>query len=762
MKPTQVLAVALLLLFIPVQGWAQPPTDAESRAAWTKLQRQALTETTFRQACDFIQDIGQTNLNLAYTLLAGYVPRVQKTGNQRWTHILLINWGKANESLNHFDEAEPLFRQARQNAKSNPRFYADALTYTAQLYFDWDKPDSLAHYLALGEQAARTAHDRENLSLQRSIRAASRSRLGQTGAMRADYDEAIRLATGLPNKNAIFIARYSRASDYLTNPQQQVMAFDSLLELANDSTLARSPRFYKRTTVYYRRAEPTLFFKLAQLNLLLTDYDNAGKFADLCYDRLIRPNPRAPNVPYFNTEMAIIRVYQGQIPQARAFMDSSRRQFGVSEAQIPYSGYFLAAGLLAEHDKQFTKAADYYRQALTKGVTSASFSAIPPELFYVRALLRIGQYDKARQVLNPLTAAATANRFSAIGLYYYQSLAELNKAQGDYLRYGQALGTYYAIRDSLTNLNQYRAVQQILAKVRIRDKEQQIDRLNAENTARLVQLRRERWFYGAIITLAVLAIGLLMLYIRNRQVRARQHEALQQSHLKQLEKQRHIDLMQGVMEAEANERRKIADQLHDEVNSMLALATLNVSSVLDKGPDDAHNGQKLIKTQAVLTSVSTTVRDISHRLTPLLIERYGFRYAIEDLTETVNLSERLQLDTSIVGFNEPALYPLSFLNELYRIIQELVHNIIKHAHATQATVEVVEHEHHVTLMIDDNGVGISSKTQRDGMGLSAIRSRVAYLNGQMEIQRKPKGGTMVVIDNLALPEPTAELARFIK
>ncbi len=746
MKPFCVLIGTLWLAVTSVLAWAHPYTDAEVRSDWQQLRRQPITETTFRQACDLIQDIGQRNLPLAYELLAKYVPLVQKTGNQRWTHILLINWGKAKESLNQYDEAEPLFRQARQNARTNLRFYADALTYTVQLYYDWDKPDSLAYYLALGEQVSRAAHDRENLSLLRSFRAASRNRSGQLKARQADYDDAIRLATGLPNKNALFLARFSRASNCLTNPQQQVMAFDSLLELAKDSSLARSPRFYERTTVYYRRAEPTLLLKLAQLNLLLTDYDNAGKFADMLYDSQVRPNPLAPNVPYINAEMAIIRVYQGQIPQARAFLDSSRRQFGGTEAKIPYSSYFLAAGLLAEHGGQFSKAADYYKQALAKGVTSASFSVVPPELFYVRALCRTGRFDKARQMLDPLTAAATANRYSAIGLYYYQSLAGLNKAKANYTGYGQALSTYYAIRDSLTNLNQYRAVQQILAQVRIRDKEQQISQLNIENRARLEQIQRERWFYGIIITLSLLTIGLLSLYMRNRQVRARQREALQQSQLEQLEKQQHIDLMQGVLEAEQSERRNIADQLHDEVNSMLALATLNVSSVLEKGPEDAHSGPKLIKTQEVLTSVSSTVRGISHRLTPLLIERYGFRHAIEDLAESVNLAERLQLEASVVGFDKAATYPVSFLNELYRIIQELVHNILKHAHATYATVEVVEHDQHVTLMVEDNGTGIAGQAQTDGMGLSTIRSKVAYLNGQINVLRKPEGGTLVVID----------------
>lgn len=746
----QLIGFVLVALLTYTAGWARTYTEAEGRAAWARIQRQSITEATFRETCDLIQDMGQTNLPLAYEWLAEYVPKVQKMGNRRWTHILLINWGKAKESLNHFDEAEPLFRQARQNARPIPKLYDDALTYTVQLYHSWDKPDSLARYLALGEQAARAANDREMLSFLRNFRAASRNRTGETEAMCADFNEAIRLAKGLPNKNALFMALHSRTSYCLADPQQQVMAFDSLLELAKDSSLARNPRFYERTTIYFRSARPTVLFKLAQLNLLLTDYENAGKFADMVYDALVRPNPKAPNVPYFNAEMAAIRFYQGKIKEARVFVDSSRRQFGGVESEIPYSGYFLAAGLLAEHDGQLKKAADYYKQSLTKGATAASFSRIPPELFYARALLRLGDYAKARQMLLPLTTAATANQYSAIGLYYYQSLAELNKAQGDYPKYGQALGTYYAIRDSLTNLNQYRAVQQILARVRIRDKEEQISRLNAENAARERQIQRERLFYGVILALALLAIVLLALYVRNRQIRARQREALQQSQLEQLEKQRQIDLMHGVMQAEENERLTIADQLHNEVNPLLAVVLLNVSSALETVESDTPTEPKLRKAQDVLASVTSTVRGISHRLTPQLIEQQGFKRAVDELAESINLSEKVKIQTIVVGFEESL--PISFLSDLYRIVQELVHNVIRHAQATEATIEVIEHDQHVTILVEDNGVGMPADAIGDGQGLQTIRAKVALRHGQMDVQRKAEGGTLVVIDNLEVPK----------
>ena len=735
---------------VPARAQAEAKTEAEHRAAWATLQRQPLTETTFRKACDVIQDIGQTNLSLAYDLLAHYVPTVQKTGNRRWTHVLLVNWGKGYESLNHFAEADSIFRLARANARPVTLLYGQALTYTVQLYTDWDKPDSVALYLALGEQVARQVNDHETMAFMHIYRALSRQRQGQTPAMRRDFNEAIRLATGLPDKNALFMARFIRTNRCFPNPADQIAAYDSLLTLTDDSTLTRKPRFYERTTVYFRNPRPTILYNLVQLNLLLTDYDNAGKFADLVYDALVKPNPNGPTAPYLNAEMSFVRSYQGQFANARALLDTSRRQFGVAEAQIPHISYFLAAGLLAEHDKNFSKAAGYYRQSLTKGVTAGAFSRFPPELFYARSLVRLGQYSQVPPLLALFDKDVAASKYTAVGLYYYETLANLRKAQGNIAGYGQALDTYHAIRDSLTNLNQYRAVQQIMARVRIRDKEQQIDRLNAENVTRAAQLRRERWFYGIILAFAGLTIALLVVYLRNRQTRARQREALQQSHLEQLEKQQQIDLMEGVMEAEASERMTIADQLHNEVNPMLAVVLLNVSSALETVPTNTPTGPKLRKAQDVLASVTSTVRGISHRLTPQLIEQQGFKRAIDELAESINLSGKVNIRAIVIGF-EDAL-PISFLGDLYRIVQELVHNIIRHAEATEATVEVVEHGRHVTILVEDNGIGIPANAVGDGQGLQTIRAKVAMRHGQMDVQPNPGGGTLIVIDHLELPQ----------
>ena len=136
-----------------------------------------------------------------------------------------------------------------------------------------------------------------------------------------------------------------------------------------------------------------------------------------------------------------------------------------------------------------------------------------------------------------------------------------------------------------------------------------------------------------------------------------------------------------------------------------------------------------------------------------MAENFLKNYLANFLSETVNLSEKLRLEMIVVGFEKQGRHSLSFLNEIYRIIQELLQNSIKHAQATQATVEVVENENHVSITVEDNGIGISENKNEPGKGLSSIRAKVTYLNGQMEISSAVEGGTLVVIDRLS---PTLE------
>lgn len=292
-------------LFVVSFVSAQSPTETETIAKWKVFQRQPLTEKSFREACDLIQDTGKTNLNLSYEWLAEYVPRVQKAGKWEWAHMLLMAWGRAKESFGIFEEAAKLQQRALQNAPPNSQQYREVLVSSVLMYSHWNKVDSCVKYLALGEAAAKAANDRENLSFLYTFHAAGRTPPNDFKSRENYYRQAIQLAEGIKNKNAEFTARYNFVVNFLEdNPAQQVAEAEALLELAKDATLARRPRFYERSNFWFRNPIPSVYFYMLQQNLILADYTNANKFADLVVDVVIKPNLVPAQTPIFMTQMA--------------------------------------------------------------------------------------------------------------------------------------------------------------------------------------------------------------------------------------------------------------------------------------------------------------------------------------------------------------------------------------------------------------------------------------------------------------------------
>ncbi len=746
--------ICCLTCFWMNTGFAQNSAETAELAKWKKLMEEPITDQSFRSACDLMQAIAKTDIDKSYKLFIRYLPRIESAHNQWWLHVLLMGWGRAEESLDYFGKAEVLYRQARANAESHPLFYRETLVGAILLYLEWDKKDSLQKYLRISETECRKSNDLENLSFTYTFKAMAN--LDNRDTMDYYLTKAIQLAKNLPDKNALFTARYNYAVVFSqNNPEKEVDELESLLSLTRDSSLNHyPPKLYERTNFSFRNPVPSIYYNLMQVNLLLTDYNEAEKYAKLFYNLTINAQQQSIQAPYFNAEMAIVEAYTGKWQLAAEYLDNSRKQFHLPEEKIPYVSYYIAAGMMAEHKKKYQQALHYFKEALNRGNTGGLY-LMPPEIYYAHSLILTNNLSQANRVFNILKPRMMQNKYAATGFYYYKYYAELLKAQSNYPGYADALQTFYNIKDSLISLSRYRAIREVEAKFHVREEQERINRLKEEQVVTDANIRREKIFYTALIILAAIIIALLILILQYRQIRSRQKEALHQSRLKQMEEQQRVAVMQGRIEAEEKERYNIADQLHDEVGSMLSLAVLNISSVVEKSRNGHNIDEKLHKAQDILSLVAGNIRDLSHRLTPMVIEKQGFRKAVEDLAETVNLSEKLKLETIIIGFSdltpsasgeELSKYPVTFLNSLYRIIQELINNIVKHAEASHALLELVEHEDQISFMIEDDGIGIGDLSVKGGKGLRAIQLKIQQLNGKIEISSKKEKGTIIICE----------------
>ena len=203
--------------------------------------------------------------------------------------------------------------------------------------------------------------------------------------------------------------------------------------------------------------------------------------------------------------------------------------------------------------------------------------------------------------------------------------------------------------------------------------------------------------------------------------------------------------IQSLVEGADNERASIARELHDSLSQNLTLA-----SILLKGITGTRRGDssvsKIEEAEKIISRVLNDTRDISHNLMPKTLEDFGLKSAIENLAEHLGKGTSFKIYTY---FNiEDLRFNKTIEINIFRITQEALNNVIKHAAATQVHISLTKDDHILTLMLEDNGKGfdLNESGDKTGVGLKNIENRAIYLNGKVTIESKKGKGTLIIVD----------------
>lgn len=197
----------------------------------------------------------------------------------------------------------------------------------------------------------------------------------------------------------------------------------------------------------------------------------------------------------------------------------------------------------------------------------------------------------------------------------------------------------------------------------------------------------------------------------------------------------------ALIDTEAKERKKIADELHDIAGSMLSAAKLNISSIRENQLiADEEVRRKLLKTEEALNVVSDSVRNLSHALSPIMLHKIGFRRSIQNVVDFYTSSGKLKIEVVVMGFDKYDYKLENIYAVLYSITYEFLNNIAKHSKATEAIIQLIEHDESITMQVEDNGKGFSREFEKHNTkGLSGIISKINYFNGTIEFDSTPTG-----------------------
>jgi signal transduction histidine kinase len=190
-----------------------------------------------------------------------------------------------------------------------------------------------------------------------------------------------------------------------------------------------------------------------------------------------------------------------------------------------------------------------------------------------------------------------------------------------------------------------------------------------------------------------------------------------------------------------NDRKRIATDLHDSLGPILSGVKLNISSITVPNADDA---MILQKATGYIDDIIQNMRKISYDLLPNTLDRRGLLEALQDFASMITANQSLHIDIFTVKKGE---IQKEKEIHIFRILQEIIHNTLKHAKATLLNIGFSWDEKELLIMVEDNGVGFDVEKAKDasGLGLKSLEIRTDVLGGRFTIQSKIGKGTRYYI-----------------
>ena len=317
-----------------------------------------------------------------------------------------------------------------------------------------------------------------------------------------------------------------------------------------------------------------------------------------------------------------------------------------------------------------------------------------------------------------------------------------------YVKQNMPLGEYYATQstllgDSLLNESIRKNTLELEKKYESEKKESRIQKLEADRKVQELSLQRRGIFNYMLITgIVVLVIISFLLYRTYRQ-----KQTLQQQRISELEKEKQLTATEAVLKGEEQERTRLAKDLHDGLGGMLSGIKYSFNTMKGNLIMTPDNHQAFERSMDMLDSSIQEMRRVAHNMMPEALVKFGLDTALKDFCNDINQSGALKVSYQSIGIDAVILEQTTAIT-IYRIVQELLNNTMKHAAATQALVQVTKTDKQLTVTVEDDGKGFDTTMLgiNKGIGWSNIQHRVDFLKGKLDVTSKAGEGTSVLIE----------------
>lgn len=366
-------------------------------------------------------------------------------------------------------------------------------------------------------------------------------------------------------------------------------------------------------------------------------------------------------------------------------------------------------------------------------------------IFYelTKSYIETGNIDRAIQIAEAYIPPLETQNIP-VRIATYSQISNLYERAGRYQDANRFLRNLYALRDSLhaaeiqKHVDSLNILYQTTQKEeRLQEQELQITRQKAQRRTLLFSLSGVVWF-GAFL--------ILFFWNKNRLTAriAAQESTLQTQRINQLEQEKKLLAMSSMIEGQEAERKRIAQDLHDGLGGLLSTVKAQLNTI-------QHQVSKLEsfgmyqKASDMIDDASSELRRITYNMMPSALTKLGLYAAVEDLADDLRHTHHINVDLQILGSKKRLSETTEIM--LYRIIQELCNNIVRHAQATTVLLQINDTGDELFLVVEDDGVGFQydQEAGSQSVGLKSIESRIRFLNGELDIRAAPGEGTCLTI-----------------
>lgn len=444
-----------------------------------------------------------------------------------------------------------------------------------------------------------------------------------------------------------------------------------------------------------------------------------------------------------------IRQTKKYLDLAKGVLNKSEKVVSHSNMEIFWLKYYEVLGWHLIEIKQY----DAALESIEKGTVLAKRT----ENNYSLQALAFNRYDilfaqhkyaEAERLLLHLAKQKEIHALADNRLKTAQKLAAFYQATGNMKEAYNWLKRSNTLSDSINESKLKTDINTLEIKYHAAENEKKIAGLSAEKKQNLLTLKNQRltnWLLIAAIILLLVLAGFIFFYYRSYKKLAIQREInLQQQATEQAQKQE-IEVTRAMLDAEENERNRVARDLHDGLGGMLAGVKINLLSWAKYNKNMETQDFELQRIIGQLDGSVNELRNIARNMMPQTLLNYGLEAALKELCESV-MDRDMEVDFQPINITKDI--GLSQQISIYRIVQEILANILKHAGATEILLQCSENQHRFYITVEDNGKGfdVEISNLKNGLGLANIRKRVEYFNGRFDIASTINEGTTINIE----------------